>query len=516
MKPVRQRDASLFAPEFQEQARLLWPNRLAGPPAIGVPFYYVNGNDEAVFGIDDQFFAWRDLRFSGRTSFQCLGEDKRGRIAFVNGATDGPLALPVACLRGKTKRPTGMYMPLAPSFGRFAIEAQGERVTVHGCSCTFGLKSRTLGLPDRKTDIVLSHLPPHGVLDLSKRFGIDHIGCAGLRKAVIEQMPRVLVCGHSHFWGGHKQRLGSTMVVNVSASDDRVTNTSYAIIETGDWTVRVQHPHWPGIRPVRGVSSLYEQMKRCMRTRSASTCSEAARTVRMWANCGFISDSKLPELFQAAQREGIDTTMIAARVRSLRWRKPRVIDRINLDPEKHVFVDVETGLAEGDKPGQLWLIGVFHAGQLRQFRHPSDWDRFLSHLDQCQVRSLASWTRYDSKVLHPLLSAARPQIKYVDACARASNCVVWHTYALDNLYEALFPKTEAGDHAIPGRLAGLYADHLILPGRSCKHCPGSRELVNLIRKKNERDLLRMYAICQKLWEYRGTFNPVRHSDCNGI
>ncbi|MBI4771883.1 MAG: metallophosphoesterase family protein [Chloroflexi bacterium] len=60
--------------------------------------------------------------------------------------------------------------------------------------------------------ILVSHSPPHGVVDLTPQG--KHLGSAAIRDAVMRVQPRLVVCGHIHACGGQKGTLGRTPVIN--------------------------------------------------------------------------------------------------------------------------------------------------------------------------------------------------------------------------------------------------------------------------------------------------------------
>ena len=191
---------------------------------------------------------------------------------------------------------------------------------------------------------------------------------------------------------------------------------------------------------------------------------------------------------------------IRERSDSFEWDYPKITRKITINPDEHVFVDVETGLANGDEPGKLWLIGILHNGDLRQFLFPTEKNDFFDYILQNRINSFVSWTRYDHKALNPILEKAKIKVKYMDACQRTSNCVIWHNYSLHELYNALFPEKQTPD-LIPGYVAGLYADHVIISGNNCKYCPPKEEMVERIKERNREDLLQMVEICRKLYSY---------------
>jgi len=64
-----------------------------------------------------------------------------------------------------------------------------------------------------KIDLLLTHGPPHGILDLTSR-GLQ-VGCEELRAALLRVRPRVHVFGHIHESYGQREREG-TLYVNAS------------------------------------------------------------------------------------------------------------------------------------------------------------------------------------------------------------------------------------------------------------------------------------------------------------
>lgn len=74
--------------------------------------------------------------------------------------------------------------------------------------------------------IVISHVPPYGVLDSASRFGrfgARSIGSRPLRRYLDGDASRAVlcVCGHVHSHGGRNERIGSCTVVNTASHDGR-------------------------------------------------------------------------------------------------------------------------------------------------------------------------------------------------------------------------------------------------------------------------------------------------------
>ena len=60
-------------------------------------------------------------------------------------------------------------------------------------------------------------------------------------------------------------------------------------------------------------------------------------------------------------------------------------------------------------------------------------------------------------------------------------------------------KVEPDADLMSGYEAGIYADHIILPGRKCRYCPPKKAVVERIKERNRVDLLQMLEICRALY-----------------
>mgnify|MGYP000019106808 CR=1 FL=1 len=83
-------------------------------------------------------------------------------------------------------------------------------------------------------DVLVSHEPPHGVLD--RAWTGQHIGSRTVRELVERLRPRLVVCGHVHECPGIA-RLGETVVVNCTMGNDRYAG---ALIEWDPQSPRVE------------------------------------------------------------------------------------------------------------------------------------------------------------------------------------------------------------------------------------------------------------------------------------
>jgi len=64
------------------------------------------------------------------------------------------------------------------------------------------------------TDVLVTHGPPYGILDIAIRNG-EHVGCEELWKAVQRVQPKVHAFGHIHHWHGIKE-VDSIKFINAS------------------------------------------------------------------------------------------------------------------------------------------------------------------------------------------------------------------------------------------------------------------------------------------------------------
>lgn len=84
-----------------------------------------------------------------------------------------------------------------------------------------------------KRRILVTHAPPKGVLDLSRRFDIHHIGSQVVREFIEERDIDLVICGHSHINGGRFEKVGNCHVLNIASHDYRGAPGRIALIELG-------------------------------------------------------------------------------------------------------------------------------------------------------------------------------------------------------------------------------------------------------------------------------------------
>jgi len=504
LEPVSSKEDRLLTQKFRRFIQKMHFQNNDILQKLKIPFYYVNGNDNYVLYTKSTYYARihnGDFFINGKRFG--IAETPKGKVTIKRNEYEYIIGegfkTSVTSVKGG-----GIYVPMSPSLGKFIIQKNSEKVTVFGCECEFSLENKIKNIPTKYTDIYLSHLPPLGKLDLSINAGKVHIGSKKLLYAIKKYNPKLVICGHLHIWGGISEKIGDTRVVNVSSQHRDCSYGNYALIDTDDWSVEMKIIEKKTMRrTIRGVGTVRKNLKRKkMETKTRKSMldiDEALRNLNLWRLCEPGTSEKFPDTLKKIKKLGVDTRRLKERTESRAWEKPKILRKITINPDKHAFVDVETGLANGFEPGKLWLIGLWYKRDLRQFLFPKEKKEFLKYLKQNQITSLVSWTQYDGRALRSILERANIVVNFIDACQRTANCVIWYTYKLHELYSALFP--DKGDLIvlIPGHIAGLYADHLIIPGKSCPYCPPQKTIIEQIKERNKADILQMIEICRRLW-----------------
>jgi hypothetical protein len=467
---------------------------------LRVPFYYLYGNDDAVLFHNGTYYTRiHNGQFATAItgSIYSIVEDEKGRITTKSAnALDLNYSRLERMFLGKDAKPTddavntepsGIYARMNPSIGYFEILKSGEKVTATGIACGYGFTTELKNRPTKYTDIFLSHLPPLGTLDLSRRYGIGHIGSEELLKSIKKFKPKLVICGHSHLWGGQISYIGKTSVINISSNDNNPCCGNYALIETKDWSIQLRTVEYKNLNAIAGTRALLDSLNKIpVSVQPERPCKAPAELIEM------LSD---------IEKCCVDTTRVREKIMSLEWSKPLIKKPISFSPHIQSYVDVETGLGEGGEPGYPWLIGLWHKGKLKHFRYPEQYCDFESYLKKQRIDTLVLWTSYDRKALWSL------PVSFIDACQRTRNCVIWHTYKLQDLYNALFQE-KVSDDSIQGFAAGIYADHLInsdkdypyCPPKDCPYCLPKEEIIEEIKEKNTKDILQMIEICKFLYQ----------------
>jgi uncharacterized protein YprB with RNaseH-like and TPR domain len=203
--------------------------------------------------------------------------------------------------------------------------------------------------------IVVSHAPPHGVLDLAARFGTERIGSRALREFMRKHDVRLVVCGHVHSQGGQIKRIGSCWVVNAANHDNRDAKGRIAIIDIEGRSVqRVEwlHPH------TYKTTALVE----CGPNRSARLASVG---IRRWKDVLNESAEKLATVSGTPLKVARKWPLHARAIEERRFLPLESPFTPKPFPRRIIYYDIETlpFLPTLMAPKeQVWLIGALRAG----------------------------------------------------------------------------------------------------------------------------------------------------------
>ena len=266
MEPILKEQKKLLTPKLKDFLKTIKFKENYILEQLNVPFIYVNGNDDFFLFEDGSYYMKiHDNSFLINRVFYKITETSKRKItieegdwlSFIfTGTKDNAVNAVFGC---------GIYVPVAPSFGNVNIKLKNEEITIFGVECEYGLNDNTINKPDKYADMYLSHLPPKGTLDLSVRFGIDHIGSKKLLDAIKKYKPKLVICGHSHIWGGNSEKIGDTLVINVSSNDGYPSPGNYALINTDNWSVETKQIKEKTIFSIRGLNTVKINLKQTFR-----------------------------------------------------------------------------------------------------------------------------------------------------------------------------------------------------------------------------------------------------------
>ncbi len=245
-----------------------------------------------------------------------------------------------------------------------------------------------------KKKILISHAPPNGILDLSVRFGIGHIGSKAVLKFIKEKEIEFVICGHSHLHGMQVAKQGKTLVVNIASHDDEGAPGRFAIIDLDSKDVqfydtsmlasnselnKLQQIGWNRIKHLRklGITKLTD-------------ITEKNRELL----------KKAPGVYDWHVDRWLEQVQ-AIHSGKLILRNHPILERIMND--EIICYDIETDLA----CGRVWLIGLynFKENKFIQYFEPDDEKvllrKFNSYINKYSDYTLISCSncRFEQRVL---------------------------------------------------------------------------------------------------------------------
>ncbi len=436
-------------------------------------FFYVVGNDDSVIFFDKKLFFRinQENIFINKLKSKIISETSKGKITLKDPSYYD------------FSKDYGIYLQfkLAPIDG--LIKYNG--LSIFGVNCSYGLDTQILNKPNVYADIYLSHVPPKGILDLSVRFGVDHIGSKDLFDSIKLYSPKLVICGHSHIWSGMIKDYNNIKIINVSQQDIDPAFGYYAIIDTNNYSIDIKEFKDFEVKRPRGLTSLLSNLTKIISDKpELSSDLVLIKSELLKGNIKILETEFVSKLLS---KLNIKYDYILDRFNESGFK---IIKNINLRLKDVCFLDVETGLSKGVIPGRLFLIGLYYKNELNQFKYPDEKDLFLNYLNKNKIQEVFCWTNYDSKAIRSNITT---NLKFIDLCQRISKCVISNSYKLDDLYNSLFNRKNKSV-LYRGEHLGLLTDHLIFSNRGCKQCMTKEELIEIITEKNKSDLIMIKEI----------------------
>ncbi len=290
-----------------------------------------------------------------------------------------------------------------------------------------------------KKVIVLSHTPPHGILDRGIRFASEdehthHIGSTSLRKFMERTRPEVVICGHCHSHGGLSTQMGKTTVVNVSCHDNHGAKGNFAVLEVGYQT----NVEWHDTFELTNSSDLTNL--------HSIGVSRGAQLLR----AGITTVDQLAVLFDletVSLKSGFSVNFLKKlQLRALSAIHNKIYQIGDLTPPNNpIFFDIETDIS----CERVWLIGALRNGKFARF-YADDWEQekdvltsFLQFLLENREARLVSYSggSFDKRVLRNALnrtaldSSFFSAVDHVDLCQEIRRNFIFpnQSYALKEL-----------------------------------------------------------------------------------
>lgn len=250
------------------------------------------------------------------------------------------------------------------------------------------LRTRLRGATDRKV-LVVSHAPPEGVLDLSRRFQTAHIGSSALRAQVEKTGAiRLVICGHVHSQGGRSGKLGNACVVNVASHDDyteplRVAEINWSGLSTADECgISVK---WHLLRAVGSVPGVGLETRKKL---------QAAGIISVEA----LAHTQPAVLARVLGKQPKTAARLIALAEAQTAQTPRPLKPFVPPRGPRIYFDIETDTQFGSR--YVWLIGCLDEsnGEFRQFlaqtpaRMPAMLRRFAKYCENHEKSTMLSYS----------------------------------------------------------------------------------------------------------------------------
>lgn len=215
--------------------------------------------------------------------------------------------------------------------------------------------------------ILVSHVPPHRVLDHAERFARDHVGSPAVRRFIARHKPLLVFCGHVHSHGGCEARIGPTTVINLASHDVQGSPGRVCVVDiSDDLTVATK---WFLVLPDEVLGHSTRRLGE----------GEVMNSVLNIPGIGYrkareleLNDIRTVGDVVAAGAEGLARCGICGaaaqktvkKAESILNQKAAQLAPLLIPKKPLVFVDIETDLAQS----YVWLISVLVEGRRGSFR----------------------------------------------------------------------------------------------------------------------------------------------------
>jgi Icc-related predicted phosphoesterase/uncharacterized protein YprB with RNaseH-like and TPR domain len=271
--------------------------------------------------------------------------------------------------------------------------------------------------------VVLSHTPPHGVLDIGIRFahldkGSHHIGSTALRNFIRRNNATLSICGHCHSHGGHSAQYMNTTVVNVSSHDSPGAKGNFAVVEFGpDSRVRVD---WHDTTEGYCKDSLFH-LHGIGPARESRLSEVGITTIREMSKTHDLNRTAVESGFSLNFLRKLQLQARAVLENQVYQLKPFIVPK-----ERLIFFDIETDLA----CRKIWLIGVLDGDTFVRF-YADNWKKektilrgFLDFLKERVGSTLVTYSanNFDLNVTLRALSRLRIDTAVLGAFQHLNLC----------------------------------------------------------------------------------------------
>lgn len=271
--------------------------------------------------------------------------------------------------------------------------------------------SQALALSPAGLVFIVSHAPPHKVLDRAQRFGDNNIGSRALKDAVRRNPHiQVVICGHCHREGGEFKQLGRAVVINAASHDgphDFIRVASYEWRRDG-----TSSPYFDFAYPWGELMCLHGMYRTDFPKlwKAGITKLEGLAALSAEALSAIVGRSS-----RAVRRFPF---LASARLTS----RPLPMAPFYAPPAPRVYFDIETDPHGGDK--LCWLVGLLDEanGEFRQWHSRPERRLLKEFADYCASmdgQSLVSYSgsNFDHRNVIHRMKALRMAVPSVIECA---------------------------------------------------------------------------------------------------